>query len=904
VNGLIGMGALPYAVHRSIVVVDVEKFGDQSRTNAHQVAVRDGLFRSLRWSFTRSGVPWERCRCEDRGDGALVLIPPDVPKNLLAGPLPAELAAVLEKHNAVCEQQARIRLRAVLHAGEVRLDDYGATGAAVNLAFRLLESSALRSVLAGSPGVLALMASEWFFQEVIRHEPASGPAAYRPVPVSVKETETTAWACLLRPADRGRDMPPTAAWRDPATVGDGGPVVVGNIPQRPVASQARAGLLGQMTGPDAGVRVVVALTGARGAGKTQLAAAIARARIAAGWRLVAWVDAEDRRMMLVGRHQVACALGLAGPSAEARDSAVAVRHHLEADGDLCLLVLDNAVDADAVMPFLPAAGRSQVVITSTRRALGNLGQAVTVDTFTAEEAIAYLTERTGLADAEGARAIADELGHLPLALAQAAAVIDGQRLDYGTYLGRLRAMAVADYLSVVPGDPYPHSVAQAILLSTAGITDKPGHCRALLDLVAVLSPAGVPRQYLQQAGRLGLLHRSSKSGKRGMAISPAAVDALLGRLADASLISISVGEGVGTAHRLVMRVTREQLARGHHLNPVAAAAASLLADLLVPGEQAWTQPHAVDELIKQITALNDHLPDGTWTAVPDRHLAEAVLALRGRALWYLNDTLTLPSHAIAFGTALVADSTRVLGPDHPGTLTARNNLAWAYETAGDLEEATRYYEQTVADRTRVLGPDHPDTLTSRQNLVFAYLSAGRFAEAISLGEQVLTDSERVLGPDHLVALSIRAPLSSAYARAGRHEEAVSMGEQTLGDRQRVLGPDHPATFGARNNLAYVYAAAGRYEEAMATHEHVLADRQRVLGPCHPDTFTSRHNLALTYELAGQREEAIRQYQQTLADCTRILGPDHPITRTIQQGLATHPPRASGLDRYIRRRLRP
>jgi len=69
VNGLIGMDALPYAVHRSIFVVDVEKFGDQSRTNAHQVAVRDGLFRSLRWSFTRSGVPWERCRREDCGDG-------------------------------------------------------------------------------------------------------------------------------------------------------------------------------------------------------------------------------------------------------------------------------------------------------------------------------------------------------------------------------------------------------------------------------------------------------------------------------------------------------------------------------------------------------------------------------------------------------------------------------------------------------------------------------------------------------------------------------------------------------------------------------------------------------------------------------------------------------------------
>jgi transcriptional regulator with XRE-family HTH domain/tetratricopeptide (TPR) repeat protein len=681
------------------------------------------------------------------------------------------------------------------------------------------------------------------------------------------------------------------------------PMVVGNIPQRPMASQPRVGLLGLVTGQDAGTPGVLALTGTRGAGKTQLAAAVARARIAAGWRLVAWVHAEDRHVMLAGLHQVACALGLADSAADARDSATAVRHHLEANGDRCLLVLDNAVDADTVMPFLPAAGRSQVVITSTRRTLGNLGHAVTVDTFTPEEAITYLTERTGLADTEGAQAVAEELGHLPLALAQAAAVIDGQRLNYGTYRERLHAMTVADYLPTVPGDPYPHSAAQAILLSAAGITDKSGHCRTLLNLVAVLSPTGVPRQYLHQAGQLGLLHRSHKSGRRGMTVSQAAVDTLLGRLADASLVTISMGDGVVTAHRLVMRVLREQLAHDHHFTPVAAAAAALLADLLVPSEQAWARPRAVDELIKQITALSGHLPPGTWTAVPDRHLAEAVLALRGRALWYLNDAMTLPSHTIAFGNALVGDSARVLGPDDPGTLTARNNLAWAYETVGDLEEAIRRYEQIVADRTRMLGPDHLDTLTSRHNLFSAYLSAGRLAEAISLGE-VLADRERVLGPDHPTALGLRGTLTVAYAQAGRHEDAVSFGEQSLRDRQRVLGSDHPDTLAARNSLALAYAAAGRYEEAIATHEQLLSDRQRVLGPCHPDTFTSRHNLALTYEMAGQRNEAIRRYQQTLTDCTQILGPGHPITRTVQQSLATYPPQASEIDRHIRRRRRP
>lgn len=71
-------------------------------------------------------------------------------------------------------------------------------------------------------------------------------------------------------------------------------------------------------------------------------------------------------------------------------------------------------------------------------------------------------------------------------------------------------------------------------------------------------------------------------------------------------------------------------------------------------------------------------------------------------------------------------------------------------TLGDLGRAIPLLEQTLADRERVLGPDHPDTLTSRNNLAGAYESAGDLGRAIPLLEQTLADSERVLGPDHPV----------------------------------------------------------------------------------------------------------------------------------------------------------
>ena len=67
----------------------------------------------------------------------------------------------------------------------------------------------------------------------------------------------------------------------------------------------------------------------------------------------------------------------------------------------------------------------------------------------------------------------------------------------------------------------------------------------------------------------------------------------------------------------------------------------------------------------------------------------------------------------------------MLGPDHPDTLTSRNNLAIAYRAAGRVAEAILLHEQTLADMEPVLGPDHPDSLVSRNNLAAAYQEAGR-----------------------------------------------------------------------------------------------------------------------------------------------------------------------------------
>ena len=82
----------------------------------------------------------------------------------------------------------------------------------------------------------------------------------------------------------------------------------------------------------------------------------------------------------------------------------------------------------------------------------------------------------------------------------------------------------------------------------------------------------------------------------------------------------------------------------------------------------------------------------------------------------------------------------MLGPDHPDTLTSRNNLASAYQSAGRLAEAIPLFERELADRERLSRPDHPDTLTSRNNLASPTSRRGAAPRRSNLLECVLPTS--------------------------------------------------------------------------------------------------------------------------------------------------------------------
>jgi hypothetical protein len=183
------------ALHQTIVCVDVERFGASDRRDFHRVDVRAGLYKALRESFARSGISWDDCEDEDRGDGVLMVVAPHVPTSRLVVRFPRALAEEIEEHNRAADPEIAFRLRVAVHAGEVLRDENGVVGEAVNFTFRLLDAEAARAALRGSPGNLVLITSKRVFEEIVRQHRDGDPTAYRRVRVAEKETTTDAWIC-------------------------------------------------------------------------------------------------------------------------------------------------------------------------------------------------------------------------------------------------------------------------------------------------------------------------------------------------------------------------------------------------------------------------------------------------------------------------------------------------------------------------------------------------------------------------------------------------------------------------------------------------------------------------------------------------------------------------------------
>ena len=635
-------------------------------------------------------------------------------------------------------------------------------------------------------------------------------------------------------------------------------------------------------------RLRVVLVGMRGCGKSQLASDLAQWCEKQKWHLVAWINATSKEQVQSGLIELADRLGIETQDRNEESIIEQCFSHLESgEPSDRLIVFDNVEDINHLTKLVPRGDGLRVVVTTTNEHgwKNQSWDSIKVGVFSREDSIKCLLQITDSEDREAADAVAQKLGDLPLAIVQAGATACEEDLTLKQYISRLEHYSSSIVIKRVLGDDYTADVSSALFMAVNVALDKLRGderevARSQLGGLAVLAQSGVPTRWIDP---LSPDAYSSDLEENVPDIADKNVHSALTELVNMSVVQQSVNKNVTMLHRLQAHVLRENW--GKEKTATCEEAFDAAVEILgrtkyeqLPSNNGDARRREVSDLIAQLSAIAVQ----DYSRLLFEH--EQVRGYLNRAFKYGHDLgIEYKTVELSAAVGVIED---VLGPDHPDTLSVRNNLAVAYDSVGRFGEAIELFEQVLAEQERVLGPDHPDTLSVRNNLAVAYDSVGRFGEAIELFEQVLDERERLLGADHPDTLNTRSNLASVYDSVGRFGEAIELFEQVLDDQERVLGPDHPNTLTVRNNLALAYKSVGRFDEAIELFKRVLADQERVLGPDHPYTLTARNNLAVAYRSVGRFDEAIELFEQVLDECKRLLGADHPDTLNTRSNLAS------------------
>lgn len=283
--------------------------------------------------------------------------------------------------------------------------------------------------------------------------------------------------------------------------------------------------------------------------------------------------------------------------------------------------------------------------------------------------------------------------------------------------------------------------------------------------------------------------------------------------------------------------------------------------------------------------------------------ADRVLALLGQAAGHyragrLDEARALSVQAVALGE-------RELGPTHPVTALALNNLGATDLARNDPASAAASFARALPIIESVEGPDGATAIQVAEFLAIARQMTGELGAARPLWERVAARRERHEGPglplaNDLVALgetclglgdfgaarahfaraltlreaglqkdhpeTIKAVhlLANTHRVLGDPRAARPLFQRMLAAYEPVLGPEHPITLEVLSTLGLVEIELGELKVARARLERVLVARKRVLGDSHEDTAQSYNNLGLVLQHLGDLERALDAYERALA----------------------------------------
>jgi hypothetical protein len=178
----------------AMLAVDIAEYTRADRDDEIQLHLRTCLYGLLREALGGAGMSWDQGQHEDRGDGAVVIFPPDLAAQPIIDAFPERLGCLIRRHNRFSCEPVRMQLRVAANIGPVYRDEHGFAGDDVTYLCRMLDAQPLRRALSESGADLAFIISDYVYEKlVLRRQSLTDPRSFRRVRTQVKRTPVHAW---------------------------------------------------------------------------------------------------------------------------------------------------------------------------------------------------------------------------------------------------------------------------------------------------------------------------------------------------------------------------------------------------------------------------------------------------------------------------------------------------------------------------------------------------------------------------------------------------------------------------------------------------------------------------------------------------------------------------------------
>lgn len=522
-----------------------------------------------------------------------------------------------------------------------------------------------------------------------------------------------------------------------------------------------------------------------------------------------------------------------------------------------LLILDNAdspAAAKAVEALFGSLQQGHVLITSRLSHWSLQIHKQELHLLSPEAAEAFLLETTDSHRAKQAddptlaAQIANDLGHLALALEQARAYIATNEISLGQYRQKWEAnrLGVLQWYDAQQMQ-YPASVAITWQTSFDQLSPQ---AVDLLNRLAWMAPDPIPRT---------LLTVDIPD------VEPIDMQVAWAELKKYSLVNSAADKQSFTVHRLVQDITRSRM-DAESTEQTLNEALAWVNEAFVDGSDDVNNWPVLDPLVPHVISLLGYAEKYNTGHDFTRLMNDLANLFYVRAQYARAESF--------YRNALVIDE-KIRGNNHPYVANRLNNLAALLKSIGRLQEAESFIRRAMEIDQACFGPNHPNVTMYLNNLAQLLHDTNQLQEAESLMRKALEIDENTFGTDDpRVAIDLNN-LATLLLDTNRLQEAEPLMRRALEIDESTFGPNHPNVARNLNNVAQLLKATNRLQDAEPLMRRALKIDEASLGPNHPYVARDLNNLAALLLAMDRLQEAEPLMCRALEIDEASFGPNHP-----------------------------